>query len=519
MRLLRPLALSVSLALGGCVSTWFPAPPASTVGGAAPAPPVALAPGDARADPRPVVLTGADLGPLRGIDPADLAAVSVQGGRYVEVPVQVDERFVYDLAVVYRGMAPGDCPRTAWCRDLDGHVVRLGYADPDTHVGADPDPTLDRLDEVALLAADFGDEPPGAPPGLDPASAVQVRIVGGGAGPERVVTLGRRTAPGTAPPAPRVAYRAAFERGPYLATYDRAGVRPPWAGWPAGVPSGGRGGSNPEASWVQTPHYALAFSDRWVWDRLHVGPPGARGPDLLDVDMVMFGPGICERTPRTGSLSEGGFLVNRSGPVRAIRHAVGFNSGPLVEGLWTFYPRLAESRTALRVHKIPGVMAFLDLSDAARGAVYRDAAHPDGVTVDGRPDRLPSAPPTWQAVERGGPQTAGAPAAGAGWVVAHTVEAFDPGGRPAAIPAETFYRDDDRPATAACMTDRAYLGAHGVRVRGPIPTTDPRDGPAGRVALVRRFVFGGDRAADLGALAAPLRVRTRWEGGGAAVAE
>ena len=494
----RPLLLvALAVSVGGCASAWLPAPPAETTGGTPPAPPAAFGAADAGADPRPVVLTGADLGPLRGIAPADLVAVSYRDGRYHGVPVQVDERFVYDLAVVYRGMAPGDCPSASWCRDLDGHVVRPGYADPDTHVGPDPDPTLDRLDEVALLAADFGDAPPAPPPGLDPASAVEVRVAVGGA--DRVVTLGRRT-DSAAPPEPRVAYRAAFERGPYLAGYDRRGVRPPWLGWPAGLVSGGRGGSNPEDSWVQTPHYALAFSDRWVLDRLHVGPPGDRGPDLLDVDMVMFGPGICHRTPRTGSLSEGGFLVNKAGPVRAIRHAVGFNSGPLVEAQWTFYPRLVESRTTLRVHKIPGVMAFFDLSDAARGAVYRDAAHPDGVAVDGRPDRLPPAPPAWQAVER----------AGGGWVTAHTVEAFSPGGRPATVPAETLYRDDARPADPACMTDRAYLGAHGVRVRGPVPNTDPRHGPAGRLALVRRTALGGDPRADLGWLAAPLAPRTRW---------
>ena len=471
------------------------APPAPPHGAAPPAPP-GLAEAPAGGDPRPVVLTGADLGPLRGIDPADLVAASFRDG-WGAVPVQVDERFVYDLAVVYRGMEPGDCPRAAWCRDVAGWVVRPGYADPATHVGPDPDPTLDALDEVALLAADFGDPVDAVPPGVDPATAVVVTVDVGGAA--RAVTLGRRTGP-PAPPAPRVVYRPAFARGAYLAAYDRGGARPPWLGWPAGVASGGRGGSNPEDSWVQTPHYALAFSDRWVWDRLHVGPPGARGPDLLDVDMVLFGPGICQRTPRTGSLSEGGFLVNKTGPVRAIRWAVGFNSGPLVEALWTFYPRLVESRTTLRVHGIPGVMTFLDLSDAARGAVYRDAAHPDGVPIDGRPERVRPAPPTWQAVDR----------AGGGWVIDHAVEAFSPEGRPATVPAETFYLDDARPPSAACMTDRAYLGAHGVRVRGPVPNTDPRHGRAGRLALVRRMVLGGDRRADLDALAAPLAPRVRW---------
>ena len=483
----------VALALGGCVSSWLPAPPARSA--SAEAPPAAEVSRSPGADPRPVVMTADALGPLLGADPADIVAVAWHGGRPVSVPVQVDERFRYDVATAYRGMAPGDCARASWCRDLEGHAVVLGYADPDTHVGPDPDPTLDADDEVALLAADFGDGPGGVPPGVEHGSGVEVRIGEGAA--ERVVTLWRRGGTGLEAPAARVRYRPSFRRGPYLATYDRGGRRPPRVGWPGGMPSGGRGGSNPEDSWVQTAHYALAFSDRWVWDRLHVGPPGARGPDLLDLDMVMFAPGICDRTPRTGSMSEGGFLVNRSGPVRAIRHAVGFNSGPLVETVWTFYPRLVESRATLRVHGIPGVMSFLDLSDAARGAVYRDGRHPDGVAVDGRPDALRPGPATWQAVDRDG----------GGWVAVYDVEAS--GDLAPEITVEALYRDDDRPPSPACMTDRQWVGAHGVWARGPIPNTDPRRGAAGRLVLRRALALGGDASSDLAALSAPLLVRVR----------
>ena len=484
------LLLTALLALGGCVSLWFPAPPARAESAAAP-PAVDLPSARAAADPRPVVLTGDALGPLLGTDPADVVAVAWHGGQPRAVPVQVDERFRYDLATVYRGLAPGDCARASWCRDLEGHAVITGYADPGTHVGADPDPTLDALDEVALLADDFGDEPGATPPGVDPNSGVEVRI--GAASAERVVTLWRRTGPRLEAPAARVAYRPAFQRGPYLATYDRGGQRPPQIGWPAGIPSGGRGGSNPEDSWVQTPHYALAFSDRWIWDRLHIGPPQARGPDLLDLDMVMFAPGVCDRTPRTGSLSEGGFLANKSGPVRAIRHAVGFNSGPLVETVWTFYPRLIESRSTLRVHGIPGVMSFLDLSDAARGAVYRDSRHPDGAAIDGRPDRLQVGPVAWQSVER----------SGGGWVVVHDVEAS--GAVASEVTVQALFQDDGRPDSPPCMTDRQWVGAHGVWARGPIPNTDPRRGTAGGLMLHRVIAVAGDAAPDASMLRAPLR--------------
>lgn len=447
----------------------------------------------AQPDPRPVVVSGEGLGPLFGAAADEVAAFAVRDGRLVEVPVQVDERFVYDVARVYAGLTPGDCPRAWWCRDLEGHVVTLGYADPGTHVGPDPLPGLDADDEVALLAADFGTPlaEGQVPEGVDPASGVEVRVEVGDE--ERAVTLWRRRSARPAPDA-GVTYAAQFERGSYLSTYDRAGRRPPWIGWPLGFPSGTRTGLNPEDSWVRTPHYALAFSDRWILDRLHVGPPEARGPDLLDIDMVMFGPGVCQRTPRTGALSEGGFLVNRSGPVRAIRRAVGFNSGPLVETEWTFYPRLAESRTALRVHPIPGVIAFLDLSDEAEGATYRSARLHSGARVDGRPDWLPEGEVEWEAVERDG----------GGWTVRHEVTARVPGVR--VVP---FYADSARPDQPPCMGDRQFLGAHGVWARGPIPNTDPRHGEAGALVLRRTFAFGGDTEADLDALRQPLVPRLR----------
>lgn len=464
---LATLALLVSLASGG-----------------------AIPPTDTQPDPRPVVLTGADAPALLGAAPASVRALALRGGALSPIPVQVDERFEYDIAVVYADLNPRRCARPSWCRDVMGQVIELGYADPGTQVGPDPDATLDADDEIALMLADFG--PRASEP---PAGASEVAVASGGT--TRYAYLLASPEAAGAPGAsgePYVRYTAQFERGPYLATYDRAGSPPPvLMNWLYGYPSRQRRGNNPETTTVATDHYTVGFSDRWILDRLEIGG----GPDLLDIDMVAFGPGVCQRTPHTASLSEGGFLVNRSGPVRAIRRVIGFNSGPLAELQWTFYARYAESRAALRVHPVPGAMSFLDLTPEAYGAIYRSAAHPLGVLVDGRRDpMLEHGIPDWETLTG---------EAGSYAVRHHT----DASGFDREMEVTTTYRDEATPSVQACMFDDRYIAAHGIRVRSKIPNTDPRRGEHGQIALRREFVFGGDPAASLDALREPLAVTVR----------
>ena len=89
----------------------------------------------------PVVLTGAGLPAFLGSPPSRLVAFRYAGG-WRAVPVQVDERAVVDFGTVY-----DSTPRGA---------TFLAYADTGTFTGADPDPTFDADDEVALRAEDAG---------------------------------------------------------------------------------------------------------------------------------------------------------------------------------------------------------------------------------------------------------------------------------------------------------------------------------------------------------------------------
>lgn len=440
-------------------------------------------PVDGTPDPRPVVVTGDALGALRGTAPGDVVAFAFREGRFAPIPVQVDERFVYDVAVGYEGLRPEECVNAEWCRDLAGHVVVPGYADTGTLVGPDPDARLDDDDEVALMLADFGARAAGHPAGVDTASGVEVAAT---AGRTRYAYLYRRTGSRLDPAAgvAYVHYDPVFTRGPYRQTYRRGGQRndDPFVT------------ANPESTRVRTDFYTLGFSDRWVLDRLAIGG----GPDLLDVDMLAFGPSRCERTPYTGSRGEGAFLVNRSGPVRALRRVVGFNSGPLTEMTWTFYRRYAESEAHLRVHPVPGIALWLDHTPEATGLVYHDPSLSDGVTVDGRPDTVAAGRPAPRGQFLAGTQGR--------YVVDYDV--MTEGTGRASI--EAVYSDDARPAVPTCSADSAFYGAHGVWVNGRIPNTDPRVGRVrGRLSTRRRFVFGGDPEAALRALQQSVHVTTR----------
>jgi hypothetical protein len=77
---------------------------------------------------------------------------------------------------------------------------------------------------------------------------------------------------------------------------------------------------------------------------------GATGADILDRHKNLFAPGNCVRSEDTFSAAEGAFIVNKSGPVRALRAYIGANSGPYTGRLHVFYARRELITTYLRVH-------------------------------------------------------------------------------------------------------------------------------------------------------------------------
>jgi hypothetical protein len=401
----------------------------------------------------PVVMTGAQLPRLLGSAPDRLLAYrykEVKGrhgkhGKWVAVPVQVDERAVVDFgqtptaAAGSQGTVYGTAPVGA---------TALQYTDLNTFVGPDPDPTLDANDEVAFMASDTGRRAP--------AKAKRPRrVLRGGA--TRVVvqdplTLAKswiylfRVNGPTKQPADYVTYDFRLLSGNYKQTYHR------------------NAGPNPEASTISTKDYTAGFSDRWFFDRLGIASGGATGADILDGYKFRFSTGSCGRSEATFNAGEGAFVVNKDGPVRAIRAYVGANSGPYTERTDLFYADRHDIVSDLRVHPIPSLFAEYDMSPAAAGMTYYDQVHQGGVPVDGSPDTLPGTLPSlWHLWK--GPQ-------GTFFVNDQLQSSF---ASAFLANATAFYMDDSTPPIMQCWGDSQEIGAAGLSstAGSGIPATYP----------------------------------------------
>jgi hypothetical protein len=483
----------------------------------------------------PIVLSQADgasgLSVLNNTRVGDIVAFAydASAGAFAQIPVQVDERYVYDAARVYQGVT--SCAGN-WCTNVTGHVVTLGYADRNAAAGPDPSNKFDSDDEVALMLSDFGDPAQGHPNGVDARTAVEVKVTLDGA--DSYAYLYKRRGNALQPSAGRdyVAYR--FDT--VNPTYDVVGVAP--QDFTGQLTPTNHGVSNPERTSVDAEGYRMEFADRWVMDHLAIGPPDARTPDLLTVNMMRgtdnpTRPDFdgCVRWPFTGSASEGGFLVNVDGPIRAIRRFIGFNSGPLTEMTWVFYPYSVETVTTPRVHRLNhGLAQFFHLSAAAEGYTYAygTGTGPPATDVvdEGDPGFGSVDLPAWQTLT--GPD-------GAGWALLYGLETDIPFHLPDEQP-RLFYEDDGGLMENCDIDDvtgstyrtalTSYRGAHGVEVpfqtswgagsqnpEGGLPNTDPRHesqtNALYHISFTRRIAFGPDPAAALTAMQVTPTVTTR----------
>ncbi|MCB0970038.1 MAG: hypothetical protein KDA97_00760, partial [Acidimicrobiales bacterium] len=342
-----------------------------------------------------------------------------------------------------------------------GGPTALQYSDPDTWVGADPNPSLDPDDEVAVTARDAGGQArsiDGEPAGVVPGSGVAVEVTDPrGEGERGWVYLFRSTG-GLDPAAGQdyVTYSFELTSGDYRGTYLRSD------------------GPNPETSWVETDSYRIELPDRWKETSWEIRAGSATGADIVDAYKNQFAPGACGRSNATFADAEGAFVANVDGPVRAIRSYVGANSGPLTQRTHLFYADRVEVITDLRVHSVGGIVDYVDYGPGAVGMTYRSNQIPGGVAIDGSDDQVPGAAPRWEAVD--GPQ---------GRV--YTATRIDTG--IGSLSLGGFYRDQDDPDEAQCWGDDVYLGASGLAVTGGIPNTDPRTQPSASLRAVRTTQF------------------------------
>jgi hypothetical protein len=407
----------------------------------------------------PVVLTGADVPQLDGISPGALVAFRYTTA-WEQIPVQVDERAVVDLGTVYNSTPVG--------------VRVLTYTDPNTFTGPDPNPALDSDDEIALMAKDAGVKAPAlsAPDGnlVVAGTGVEVAINDPLAPTQTGYVYLFKQAGALSASAGRqyVSYQFNLLSGAYKTSYKTSK------------------GPNPENSVVASPSfYSQHFSDRWVDDELHITAGTSSGVDILDRHKNLFAPGDCMRSEDTFSSGEGAFIVNKAGPVRAIRSYLGANSGPLTQRQHIFYERRQEITTFLRVHAIAGIMDFFDYSPAAKGMKYYNDLNRSGVTVDGLADAVGAGAIQWEMVN--GPQGALA--------ISHSISTDIPG-----FAYSSYYLDDSaRPRDKQCTGDKAAYGSSGMWINIGLPCTDPSKGCTNNLTTKRVLTYEPPGLTEAGA--------------------
>jgi len=429
----------------------------------------------------PVVLTGAQVTELVGVAPNRVVAFAASSTGWTQVPVQVDERKDTTMAAVY------NLPTTQTFYGSSINVPVNVYADAGTFTGADTDADVDADDEIAFMASDAGG-PRGAlaAPAGTTGQPIEVKLddplATGTVGYVYLFDSNGTLAPGAGKR--YVDYQFRLNSGDYKTTYERTD------------------GPNPENSTITGTSYNIHFADRWTMDGLTLTKGSKPTVDILDRAKYDI-QALCLRNEDTFNDEEGAFVVNRSGPVRAIRSYVGANSGPNTQNTHVFYENVVDTTTNLRVHAIPNVRSHLDLNREAYGMTLRTPQAPDGVPVDGVPDALGSGTPTWWTYQ--GPQ--GGLALSAKYDVNATA------------PPVIWNEDDTTPTDWQCTGDAEAVGDTGAFFNQWINCTDPGTGCTEKLTGTFRVVAtGATTPAELQRLAnhfqQPLRATVNGRGGG-----
>ncbi|MEP6624479.1 MAG: hypothetical protein ABJC79_08550, partial [Acidimicrobiia bacterium] len=361
----------------------------------------------------PIVLTGSALPKLTGVDPQHIVGFAWDGTVWHQIPVQVDERDLVNPGQIYHR------PTNIW-PVLSGTstpykalvytpppTLTAGYRSMPTYTPSDSDPTFDTNDELSFLANDTGKQVDGtvaAPTGVDAATREQVKandpLSANGIGYAYLFRSASLT--GGSAGTTGVNYTFSLDSGAYLSTYKMgASSLVPNNSW----------GFNPEHSTVVTPSYREAFGDRWLNNGLQVTTTNAAGTPILDRTHYYVTGGGCGRSEDTfdggaNNPGEGAYIVNISGPVRAIRSYIGANSYLYTVNTHVFYPDREDLTTDIRGHAgLPGYGSGDDYITNTTGLKYSDPKN-TSVTIDGTPDAVTpisyttgsSAPAIWQLV-------------------------------------------------------------------------------------------------------------------------
>ena len=352
-----------------------------------------------------------------GVAADKVAAYKWNGAKFVEVPVQVDQRFPYFLANPNSdfGVYSGTDTELTYQWDVESWKKTAGTCQAEYPAGEgpmiDPVPTLDDDDEIVVMASDTGAKAPSGELGpvgteagtrqevavLDPlnqrSTYVYLFLKDGGSKAPGYVTYQRDA------DADQWIDRSFFaDDDPEKLGSSNTGYGPNLTGTVCHPTDGQKASTDRfprDGVTVSTSAYKWYASGRWMVRGMQVakpGQPGVYGPDLID-----RWKGRAFQSSPDSSISVVGFedeqvnweansalLGERTGPVRAIRETWGADSGTNVTKTETFYRDAITYRYRLRVHPIPsdGLYTSWDYN-AGVATKYYNALKPEGVDIDG----------------------------------------------------------------------------------------------------------------------------------------
>jgi hypothetical protein len=385
----------------------------------------------------------------------NIAAFRYANGAWIEIPVQVDERFPYFLANAnsdFSFYSGTDMELTyAWDRETWKAQGECYVAPSSVAAMADPVPGLDDDDEIAFMAGDAGEQAPAGAAPQDATGGQEIALADPlSPGAPKFVYLFRRTGGTSYDGAHYVEYARDADADqwvdrsfwadsdPQKIGTSNAGYGPNLSGTvcPDGTPRSARASSDRfprDGMTVTTDKYKVYASGRWMVRNVHIAKPGQDG--VYGADLVDRWKGRAFQQSPDSVVSLVGFedeqvnweansalLGERVGPIRAIREIWGADSGTNVTKTETYYRDAYVYRFRARVHPIPpdGLYTSWDYNRGAMvpapgenvpGGRYYTAVRGTGVPIDGVNDDVGQVdqvePVAGYCITSDGPQPAG----------------------------------------------------------------------------------------------------------------
>jgi hypothetical protein len=367
----------------------------------------------------------------------EIVAYRWTGLAFVEIPVQVDQRFNYCLSNPPSGFSfySGTDKELTYAWDSENWKKTDGECSaaypPGVQPTADPVATLDDDDEIVFMASDAGLQAPLgviAPAGtseghaiaiVDPLDLANLKYVylyrkpgGSSFNASNGYVSYERDADADewidrysiAADDPETLGVSNTDYGPNLpGTVCRTASYPGYPAVADGTPRASTDRFVRDGVTVETDTYQWRATGRWMVREIHIakpGQPGVYGPDLID---RWKGRAFQQSPDSTISLvgfedeqvnweANSALLGERVGPVRAIRETWGADSGTNVTKTETFYRDAITYRYHVRVHPIPpdGLYTSWDYSAGGIVGTYYNTIKSEGVPIDGQNDDVGS---------------------------------------------------------------------------------------------------------------------------------